>query len=128
VHVAARHPEVRRAGFDETGRRAEILDLAGIRRRRDQRWESTVGIGSVDVSKQGGAVPSFDTDVDLVPDAVLGLAQIAVVAAGGLRTIEPALTRLAARGSGYIDLSDRGCSRNLLMSWLIRPIRERRRP
>ena len=69
------------------------------------------------VGEQGDAVPRFDIDVDLAEDAVLGLAQVAIVLAGGLRTIELALTRLGARDSSRGDLSNHGNVRANLLRW-----------
>ena len=51
MDVATRHPEVGGAGLDETHRRAEILNLARIGRRRHKRGIRAVVIGPVHVGK-----------------------------------------------------------------------------
>jgi hypothetical protein len=88
MHVAAGHPEVGGSGLDESGRSAEVLYLAGIRRRGEQRGEAAVGIRAMQVGHQGGAVPHCDRDGVVPSGVIVRFAEVAIVPAGGLRAVQ----------------------------------------
>ena len=96
VHVAARHEEVARAGLDEPHRRAEVLDLAGIRRCGDEHRERAGTVGPVDVGEQAGAVARHDRDVVLPDHLVGGRREVPVHPSRRLRTVERAFAGFGA--------------------------------
>jgi hypothetical protein len=88
VDITAGYPEVGGACLDEPHGSAEVLYLARVRGRSDQRGEPSVGIGPVDVGHECGPVAHGDRDVVVVPHVEFRLAEVAVVPSGGLRAVE----------------------------------------
>ncbi len=87
VDVPARYEKIALARFNEAHRRAAVLDLTRIRRRRDQHRISPWRGRSVHVSEKCHAVPHRHGDVVVAGCFVLRLRQVAVVAARGLRAV-----------------------------------------
>ncbi len=101
MHVAARHPEVCGTCFDEAHRRAKVLDLARIRRRRNQDRVPAVIIGAVHVSQEHGAIAHRDRDVLVAARAVRRLGEVPIRSTGRLRTVELALPRFRTSNLGH---------------------------
>ncbi len=78
-------------GFDEARGGAQVLNLPRIRRRGDQRRESSHRIGVVHIGEQVDAVAHADPLVYAVGDSEPRPAQVAVCAAGVLRAVEGAI-------------------------------------
>src|ERR1700722_6738584 len=96
VDIAARHEEVAGASFDKTHRRAQILYLARIWRRRDEhritarcRWTKDGGEGL-------GAVAHRPGHIVFASHFVLRLRQVTVVAARRLRSVQLPLAGFGA--------------------------------
>lgn len=96
VHVAAGHPEVRRTCLDEPRGSAEVLNLPGIGRRGDQSGEAAVSGRPVDVREQIDAVAYRHGDIAVCDGPEPRLAEVAILAAGGLRAVELTLTDVDA--------------------------------
>jgi hypothetical protein len=91
VHVAARNEEVTGASFDEAGGRAEILNLPRIGRCCNQYRISAGFRWTMNIRQQCDSVTHWNCNIVIVCHCVGGLRQIAILAAGGLGTIEAPL-------------------------------------
>lgn len=92
--VAAWNPEVGGAGLDDRRGGTEVLELAGIGCRRDERGKSAVGVGAVNVGQQPGAVTDRDRHIVLAGRPVESGGQVAILATCGLRSVQLTLTGL----------------------------------
>ena len=114
MDVAARDEEVAGARLDESHRRTEILDLPRIGRRCDQH-RIAAGLGRpMHVRQQRDAVAHRDRDIVVARHRALRLGEIAIAAAGGLRTVELTLAGFGSCNRGAaIDVPAIDCARPL---------------
>jgi hypothetical protein len=99
VHVTARNEELAVADLDDGRRGAQVLDLPGVGRCRDQHRETAWVLRPVHVGEQVPAVAQPDLPVDLALHGVLGGRQVPIARAGGLMPVGDLQMRSKSRVS-----------------------------
>jgi hypothetical protein len=104
MDVAAWHEEVTGAGFDEAHWRAEVLDLARVRRGGNQQGIAAGRGRAINIGQEVHAVAHWRRHILVADHPILRLREVAVVAARCLGSIQLPLALLDA-GCGFAHFS-----------------------